>query len=66
MRFSDRLTQPVLRRPVESTLAPTIRMMHLALGCAPPRHGQAEGVGAEGIRDALAHRPADGTAREEI
>jgi hypothetical protein len=41
-------------------------MMHLALGWAPPRHGQAEGVGGEGIRDALAHRPADGTARVEI
>jgi hypothetical protein len=47
-------------------LAPTIRMMHLALGWAPPRQGQGEGVGGEGIRDALAHRPADGTARVGI
>ena len=47
-------------------LAPTTRMMHQALGWAPPRQGQAEGVGDEGFRDALARRPADGTARVEI
>src|SRR6266446_5431491 len=56
----------VLRRPVELKLTAAIRMMQQALRRAPAGQRQAEGVEGEVIRDALAHRPADGEARVEI
>src|SRR3989449_7298058 len=61
---------PVLRQHplvvAAGVLTSAIRMMQQTLRRAPTSQRQAEGVEGEGIRDALAHRPADGEARVEI
>src|SRR5437899_2960474 len=66
MTFYDRLTQRLLRGPVESTLTAAIGMMEQPLRRAPARQGHPERVEREVVRDALVHRPADGEARTEI
>src|SRR5881296_1078632 len=58
---------PVLRQHplvvAAGVLTSAIRMMQQTLRRAPTSQRQAEGVEGEDIRDALAHRPADGARR---
>src|SRR6266436_5171967 len=56
----------VLRRPVELKLTAAIRMMQQAPRGTAASQRHPEGVEGEVVRDALAHRPADGEARAEI
>ena len=66
MRFYNRPTQAVLRRPVELGLTSTIGMMQQARRRASTRQRHGEGVERQVIGDALAHRPTHGEARVEI
>src|SRR5262245_3589031 len=66
MRFYNQLGPPLLRRPVESTLTPAVRMMQQARRGPPTGKGHGEGVEGEVIGDPFAHGPADGEAGAEI
>ena len=66
MRFYDRLTHAVLRRPVELALAAPIGVMQQAVERTPPDQRHVEGVQRQLPGDALAQRPAHDDARAEI
>ena len=66
MMFFDRLTQVMLRRPVEPGLTPAIGMKKQPGRGPATRQGHPERVEGEVVRDAVVHGPANGEARIEI
>src|SRR4030095_3138720 len=65
MTFCDRLTQRLLRRPVESTLAALVGMMDHG-GGPPLRHSHVESIEHQLSAQVRRHRPADYAATPRI